>query len=94
VPSLDLRLLGIASLISDKSHRVPWAPFVLLDEGDDAMLYLEAARSAGWRVTVTDKQINAENVRSLRAYQANEPHPLVADLKRCGHTPWQFINVN
>ena len=74
VPRADLATLGIAAKITPYSYAKHGRAY--LEEDLDASRYLEAARAAGWRVTMREQYADPCPIRDFPRYQ---PQPLTTE---------------
>lgn len=78
VSRADLATLGIAGNVSSYSYQN--RDRVYLEEDCDATLYLEAAKAAGWRVTMREQYADPCPVRDFPQYRAATITPLFSAL--------------
>lgn len=78
----DLAELGIAASVTPYSYQD--AGRVYLEEDCDASLYLEAAKAAGWRVTMVEKYADPSPVRNFQQYRQTTITPLFQALDQLG----------
>ena len=78
VSRADLGALGIAGNVSNYSYQN--RDRVYLEEDCDATLYLEAAKAAGWRVTMREQYADPCPVRDFPQYRAATITPLFSAL--------------
>lgn len=82
VPRADLEALGIAADITPYSFAKYGRAY--LEEDLDATRYLEAARAAGWRVTMREQYADPCPIRDFPRYQPSAVIPLMQALEQMG----------
>ena len=82
VPRADLAELGIAASVTPYSYAKHSR--VYLEEDLDASLYLEAAKAAGWRVTMREQYADPCPIRDFPQYRPATVTPLFEALDQLG----------
>ena len=64
----DIEALGINGLISQHSHaRAGW---VYLEEDNDADLYIQGAKAAGWTIQIVEQYTGADShIRTMESFK-------------------------